>query len=78
MNYANFISSIMDCLKERRVPSETTHGLPGPGVDRLPVKNQKNPKVPGSVKFIFSVLADRLGCTVGPFMTALSDICRHF
>jgi hypothetical protein len=28
------------------------------GVDRLPVENQKNPKVPGSVKFIFSVLAN--------------------
>jgi hypothetical protein len=28
------------------------------GVDRLPVENQKNPKVSDSVKFIFSVLAD--------------------
>jgi hypothetical protein len=38
------------------------------------LKNQKNPKVIGSVKCIFSVLMDRLGCTTGPFATALSDI----
>ena len=39
-----------------------------------PVKNQKNPKVTGSVKCIFSVLADRPGCTTGPSTTALSNI----
>jgi hypothetical protein len=39
-----------------------------------PVKTQKNPKVTGSVKYIFSVLADRLGCTIGPSATTLSDI----
>jgi hypothetical protein len=38
------------------------------------LKNQKNPKVVGSVKCIFSVLADRLGCTTGPSVTALSNI----
>jgi hypothetical protein len=38
------------------------------------VRSLKNPKVTGSVKCIFSVLADRLGCTAGPSATALSDI----
>jgi hypothetical protein len=32
---------------------------PRPSADRPPVENQKTPKVSGSVKFIFSVLADR-------------------
>jgi hypothetical protein len=40
------------------------------GADR----NQRNPKVTGSVKFIFSVLADRPGSTAGPSTTSLSDI----
>jgi hypothetical protein len=39
-----------------------------------PVKTQKNPKVTGSVKCIFSVLADHPGCTTGPSAIALSDI----
>ena len=38
------------------------------------VKNEKTSKVTGSVKFIFSVLADRPGCKAGPSVTALSDI----
>jgi hypothetical protein len=38
------------------------------------VKNLKNPKVTGSVKCIFSVLADRPGCTTGPSTTAVPDI----
>jgi hypothetical protein len=38
------------------------------------LKNQKNPKVTGSVKCIFSVLADRPGCTARLSTTALSDI----
>jgi hypothetical protein len=33
----------------------------GLSVDHLPVENQKNPKVPDSVKLIFSILADRPG-----------------
>jgi hypothetical protein len=39
-----------------------------------PVKTQKNPKVTGSVKCIFSALVDRPGCTNGPSATTLSDI----
>jgi hypothetical protein len=35
------------------------------------LKNQKNLKVMGSVKCIFSVLADRLGCRARPSVTAL-------
>jgi hypothetical protein len=38
------------------------------------LKNQKNPKVTGSVKCIFSVVADRPGCTVELSVTTLSDI----
>jgi hypothetical protein len=41
------------------------------------LKNQKNLKVMGSVKFIFSILADRSGCTTGPSATTLSNIWRH-
>jgi hypothetical protein len=41
------------------------------------LKNQKNPKATGSVKCIFSVLADRPGCTTGLSATSLSDIWRH-
>jgi hypothetical protein len=39
-----------------------------------PFRNQKNPKVTGSVKCIFSILADRPGCTAAPSATALADI----
>jgi hypothetical protein len=38
------------------------------------LKTQKNPKVTGSVKCIFSILTDRQVCTTGPSVTALSDI----
>jgi hypothetical protein len=41
------------------------------------LKNQKNLKVMCSVKCIFSVLADRPGCTAGPSVAALSDIWRR-
>jgi hypothetical protein len=41
------------------------------------LKNQKNPKVTGSIKFIFSVLVDRPGCTTGPSTIALSDIWQR-
>jgi hypothetical protein len=48
---------------------------PASGADRpVVVKPEKNPKVTGSVKFIFSVLVDHPGCTAGPSVTALSDI----
>ena len=48
---------------------------PASGADRpVVVKPEKNPKVTGSVKFMFSVLVDRLGCTTGPSTTTLSDI----
>jgi hypothetical protein len=50
---------------------------PASGVDRSASENQKNPKVTGSLKCIFSVLADRSGCTTGPSATALSDIWRR-
>jgi hypothetical protein len=43
------------------------------GTDHPPVENQKNPEVPGSVKFIFNILTDRPGCTIRPSVTALSD-----
>jgi hypothetical protein len=39
-----------------------------------PLKKQKNPKVTGSIKCIFSVLTDCPRCTVGLFATALSNI----
>jgi hypothetical protein len=42
--------------------------------DRPHMENQRNPKVLGSVKFIFSVVADRPGCTAGQSATDLSDI----
>jgi hypothetical protein len=38
------------------------------------VENKKNPKVPGSVKFIFSVLTYCPGYTTEPSMTTLSGI----
>ena len=50
---------------------------PASGADRPVGENQKNPKVTGSVKCIFSVLTDRPGCTIGPSVTALSDIWRR-
>jgi hypothetical protein len=50
---------------------------PGPSSDRSPIENQQNPKVTGLLKCIFSVLADRPGCTNGPSTTDLSDIWRH-
>jgi hypothetical protein len=50
---------------------------PASGADRPVGENQKNPKVTGSVKCIFSVLADRPGCTTEPSATGLSDIWRR-
>jgi hypothetical protein len=47
---------------------------PASGADRPVGENQKNPKVTGSVKCNFSILADRPGCTTEPSATALSDI----
>jgi hypothetical protein len=38
------------------------------------VENKKNPKVSGSVKFIFSVIIDCPGYTTEPSMTTLSGI----
>jgi hypothetical protein len=42
-----------------------------------PLRKQKNLKVTGSVKCIFCVLIDRLGCMTGPSATALSNIWRR-
>jgi hypothetical protein len=54
----------------------------GPSADRptlwyIPstrLRTRKNTKVPGSIKLIYSVLADHLGCTAGPSATALFNI----
>jgi hypothetical protein len=66
-----------NCPKEKWAPFRTKLGPSGlrrGSSDHW--KNQENPKVTGSVKFIFNVLADRLGYTAEPSMTALSDIWR--
>jgi hypothetical protein len=60
----------MDYPKEKQAPSETQCGP----LTVWSLKNLKNLKVTASVKCIFSVLADRPGCTVGSSVTALSDI----
>jgi hypothetical protein len=74
-NYANLRTSTTDCSKERRTPYGTKRGPSGPQERTvLPLKNQKNPKVLGSVKFMFSVLEDRPGCTARPSATAVSNI----
>jgi hypothetical protein len=57
-------STIGDQARTIRPQAQTVRSL----------KNQKNPKETGSVKFIFSVLADRPRCTAGPSATGLSDI----
>jgi hypothetical protein len=76
-NSAKTYVNTTDRLKEKQAPSETKRGPSdlrrGPS-DRC--KPEKTPKVTGSVKFIFSVLADRPGCTIGPSATILSDIWR--
>jgi hypothetical protein len=54
---------------EKRAPFETKRG---------PSDLRSGPSgVTGSVKCIFSVLADHPGCTIGPSATALSDIWWH-
>jgi hypothetical protein len=61
--------------EEKGAPYETKLGLSG--IRRGPsarLKTRKNPNVMGLVKCIFSVLADRLGCTAAPSAIALSDI----
>jgi hypothetical protein len=60
----------MDYLKDKKAPSGTKLGPS----DLRHVEKPENPKVMGSVKCIFSVLADRPGCTAGPSVTVLSDI----
>jgi hypothetical protein len=67
----------MDYPKEKQAPSETKRGPSGLSADHSIVVNQKNPKVMVSVKCIFSVLANRLGCTAGLSVTAQSDIWWH-
>jgi hypothetical protein len=67
-----------DRLMEKRAPSEDQARTVRPQALTIrSLKNQKNPKVSGSVKCIFSVLADRPGCTTRPSATALSNIWRH-
>jgi hypothetical protein len=62
-NSAKTYVNTTDRLKEKQAPSETKRGPSG--LRRGPsdrCKTRKNPpKVTGSVKFIFSVLADRTG-----------------
>jgi hypothetical protein len=70
-NTAKNIVYTMDYPKEKRASSETKRGPSGYW------KSRTDPKVTGSIKCIFSVLVDRLGCTAGPSVTALSDIWRH-
>jgi hypothetical protein len=47
---------------------------PVSGADRPVGEKPGKPEGDGLVKCIFSVLADRPGCTTGPSVTALSDI----
>jgi hypothetical protein len=61
---------------EKRGPSKTKRGPFGLRCRPSGRWKQKNSKVTGSVKCIFSVLTDRLGCTTGSSVTALSDIWR--
>jgi hypothetical protein len=73
-NYAKLTFTLWTVRRRRE------HRL-GPSSDRLAlgadsplVEKLENPKVTGSVKRIFSVLADHPGCTTGRSATTLSDI----
>jgi hypothetical protein len=58
--------------REHRPGPSSDH--PASGAYRPLVEKLENPKVTGSVKCIFSVLADRPGCTAEPSTTAVSNI----
>jgi hypothetical protein len=68
------VSTVRDQARTVRPPARTVRP---PAQTVRSVKNQKNLKVTGSVKCIFSILADRPGCTTGLFATALSDLLRR-
>jgi hypothetical protein len=67
MNYAKQAFTLWTVRRKREHRS-------GPSLDRPLVEKPEKPKVTSSEKCIFSVLADRPGCTAEPSATVVSDI----
>jgi hypothetical protein len=60
-SYAKLVFTLRTVRRRREHRLGPSSDRPPSGADRSPIENQRNPKVTGSVKFIFSVLTDRLG-----------------
>jgi hypothetical protein len=73
-NYAKLTFILRTARKRREHHLGPSSDHPVSSADRPPIENQGNLKVMGSIKFIFSILADHLGCTDGPSKAAFSII----
>ena len=60
-NYAKLVFTLRTVWRRREHRPGTKLG---PSANHLPIENKRNPKVTSSIKFIFSVLANRPRCTV--------------
>jgi hypothetical protein len=73
-NYGKLTFTLQIVRRRREHRPGPNSNRPASGADHPPIENQRNLKVMGSVKFIFSILTDRPGCMDGPSATDLSDI----